>query len=56
VICPVGRHDSADRIDQRGLARAIGAEQGEDLALVDVEIDGLQRLQPALVGLAEAAD
>jgi hypothetical protein len=50
------RDDATDGVDQRGLARAIGAEQGEDLALTDIEIDVLERLEPALVGLAEAPD
>ena len=38
-------HDAAHDVDEGGLARAIGAEQREDLAAVDGEIDGLQRLE-----------
>src|SRR5690606_9048188 len=48
--------DAADDADQGGLAGAVGAEQGEDLAALDVEVDGLERRVAAGVGLAQAAD
>jgi hypothetical protein len=38
-----GVDDAADDADQRGLAGAVGAEQREDLAALDVEVDALQR-------------
>ena len=50
------RHDPADDADQRGLAGAVGAEQGEDLALADLEVDVLQRLQAGGVGLGQPGD
>jgi hypothetical protein len=31
--------DAADDADQRGLAGAVGAEQREDLAAADVQVD-----------------
>ena len=34
---------AADALDQRRLARAVVAEQGEDLAAVDVQVDVVQR-------------
>ena len=37
--------DAADDADQRGLAGAVRAEQREDLAAADVEIDVLERLE-----------
>ena len=40
------RDDPADDVDERGLARAIGTEQGEDLALADLEVDGLSACSP----------
>ena len=48
--------DAADDRDQRGLAGAVGAEQREDLARLDREVDGLQGLEPRLVGLGQAGD
>ena len=48
--------DAADRVDQRGFARAIGAKERENLAALDIEIDILESLQPALVGLRETPD
>ena len=39
--------------DQRGLARAVRAEQREDLAAADLEVDVLQRVEPRRVGLGE---
>ena len=37
-------------------ARAIRAEQAEDLTFVDLEIDGLERLKSAGVGLRQFID
>ena len=34
-----GRVDAADQVEHGGLACAIGADQGEDLAALDVEAD-----------------
>jgi len=50
------RDDAADDVDQRGLAGAVRAEQREDLALLDLQVDALQRLAAAGVGLGEALD
>src|ERR1700743_2889631 len=43
----ISRRDAADRVDQRGLASAVGANQAEDLSRADSECDLAQRLQPA---------
>jgi len=48
------RHDAAHHRDRRRLAGAVRAEQAEDLALHDVEIERLDR-SPLAVVLAEAA-
>src|SRR5208283_233243 len=45
--------DAADDVDQRRLAGAVGAEQGENLAAADLEIDGLERDQTRCVGLRQ---
>ena len=45
-------HDGAQR---RGLADAVAAEQGHGLALIDVEIDAVQRMAFAIPGV-EIAD
>ena len=50
-----GARLAEDRHHQRRLAGAVGADQGDDLAGVDLEIDALQRLDLA-VGGAQAAD
>src|SRR3569623_110430 len=44
-----GRDDAADDADQGGLASAVGAQQREDLALADVEIDTVERPQARFV-------
>ena len=49
-----GVDDAADDADQRGLAGAVGAEQREDLAAADLEVDVLQRLEARRVGLGKA--
>ena len=51
-----GPHQPADRADQRGLARAVGPEQRENLALADRQIDTVERLRAALVGFGQAAN
>ena len=56
TVPPVGVTMPADDADQRRLAGAVRAEQREDLALVDVEVDRLQRLHARRIGLAQAAD
>ena len=43
----VGRLHAGDRLDQRRLARAVVAEQADDLAGADLEVDVLQRLHGA---------
>ena len=48
--------DAADDADERGLAGAVGAEQREDLALADLEVDRLQRHQPRRIGLGQLLD
>ncbi len=60
VVMPVDENgavrrvdNAADDVDQRGFASAVGAEQTEDLTLVNFEVDRLQRLEPAGVGLGE---
>jgi hypothetical protein len=40
----VRRVETGDDLDQRGLARAVVAEQGQDLAGADLEVDVLERL------------
>jgi hypothetical protein len=50
------RDDAADDVDQRGLAGAVGPEQREDLAALDLEVDAFQRLQARGVALFERAD
>ena len=50
------RDDAADDADQRRLAGAVRAEQGEDFAPADLQVDALQRLQARSVGLGQARD
>jgi len=51
-----GRDDAAYDVDEGGLSRAVGAEQGEDLAVVDGEVHVLQRDQAGGVGLGQLRD
>jgi hypothetical protein len=54
---PRGRLSQAGRaVDQRRLAGAVGPEQAEELARVDVERDALQRLDASGVALDEVGD
>ncbi|GAA3033206.1 hypothetical protein GCM10020000_07950 [Streptomyces olivoverticillatus] len=47
--------DAREHLDEGGLSGAVGAEQGQDAAVVDVEVDAVQRERAAEL-LAEAAD
>ena len=49
-----GARIAADRHHQRRLAGAVGADQRDDLAFVDVEIDALERHDVAVEGLDAA--
>jgi hypothetical protein len=51
-----GNQDAADDADQRGLAGAVGAEQREDLAALDVEIDIVERPEPGRVAFRQMFD
>jgi hypothetical protein len=51
-----GVDDPADDADQGGLAGAVGAEQGEDLAAVDVQVHRLERDVARRIGFSDAAD
>ena len=51
----VGLDHPADRLQQRALAGTVGAEQGDDLAFLHVEVDVEQHL-PLLVAHFELAD
>src|SRR4051812_32379196 len=42
-----GRVDASDEIDERGLARAIRADQADNLALLDREADAIDGIQAA---------
>ncbi|MNJ62054.1 hypothetical protein D3C77_578750 [compost metagenome] len=48
--------DAADDADQRGLAGTIGPQQGEDLALADLQVDLLERRVTGGIGLGESFD
>src|SRR6202012_2326145 len=50
------RDDAADDVDQRGLAGAIRAEQGKDLALLYLEVDRLERAHARRIGLTDVLD
>ena len=39
----VGAVDAGDDVEQRGLARAVGADEAQDLAPLDREIDPVER-------------
>ena len=40
----VGRHQPGDAVEQRGLARAVRADQAGDASRLDREVDAVQRL------------
>ena len=46
-------NDAADDGDERGLARAVRSEQGEDFGLADLEVDVLEGMKPAGIGLGK---
>jgi hypothetical protein len=46
-LAGIGRVEAGDHVDHRGLARAVRADQAENLALTDVERNTLQRTQAA---------
>ena len=54
-IASVGAAVALEDLDERGLAGAVGAEQGEHLAAAHGEVDAVERLH-AVVGLAHAAN
>jgi hypothetical protein len=55
MICPARARLAEDRHHQGRFSGAIGADQRDNLAAVDVDIDALQRLDLA-VGGVQAAD
>ena len=56
MIAPLARLDEAgDRLEQRRLAGAVGAEQRDDLALVDLEVDVEEHLHAVVVHVDAAA-
>ena len=46
-----GRHEPRDRAERRGLARAVAAENGDDLSLADRERDTVESLHLAVASL-----
>jgi hypothetical protein len=50
-----GWQDAGDHVERRRLARAIGTDERHDLAGLDVQVEVVQRRDPA-VALGEAAD
>ena len=49
----VGPREPEDHVDGRGLAGAVGAEEGDDLALLELEVDAAHGLDGA-EGLGDA--
>ena len=47
----VGRDQAGDRAQRRALAGAVGAEQGDDLAFIDAEIDTFEDVAGVVAGL-----
>ena len=45
--------DAADDVDQRRLAGAVRTEQRENLAVPDLEVDALERLEARSIGLGQ---
>ncbi len=45
------RQEAVDGAERRGLARAVGADQGDDLALLDVQGDPAQGLDVPVVAV-----
>ena len=48
--------DAADDADQRRLAGAVRAQQGENFTFVDAKIDAFQRLKAIVIGLCKVLD
>src|SRR5262249_2900250 len=48
------RGQAQDRVERRGLARTVGADEAEDAALLDPQVDPVQG-HGCAVGLAQAA-
>src|SRR5690606_35581122 len=53
---PCRANQPADRTDESGFSRAVRAEQCEDLPAPDGQVDIVERLDPTLVGLRQAAN
>src|SRR5690554_106487 len=51
-----GSEQTTNRADQRRLARAVRAQQRENLALADLKVDVGERRRSALVGLRQVPD
>jgi hypothetical protein len=51
----IGAHQAAERRDERGLARAVGSQQGEELARLHGKGDPIERVE-ASVALADVAN
>ena len=54
VISPDRRHQAHDRLAGGGAADAVAAEQADDLAVADAEIDALQDVALAVEGVQVA--
>src|SRR5207248_6866959 len=54
-VAVAGPDEAARDLDERRLAGAVRAEQADELSLLDVEVDAVQRLD-APVSLAQAPD
>ena len=48
------RQQPGDRAQERALAGAVGADDGDRLALVDLDVDVEQRLEVAIEGVERA--
>ena len=46
-VAPVRPEEPADAVEQGGLARAVGPDDAQDVAILDSEADALQRLHAA---------
>src|SRR6185503_12468790 len=54
-LAGVRRAVALEDLDERRLAGPVRPEDGEHLAAADVEVDAVERLRDAVVGLAQAA-
>jgi hypothetical protein len=48
---PGGAHHARDGAQRRRLAGSVGADEGHDLSLVDLDVDALQRVDGAVVDI-----